>query len=49
MKHYKSVEFLSNFNVKPLCTNVKPAIEEFLATVLAPTTNAILTQRQVGW
>jgi len=24
MKHYKLVEFLSNLNVKPPCTNVKP-------------------------
>jgi len=35
MKHYKSVEFLSNFqNVKPSCTNLDPSIEDFLATVL---------------
>jgi len=24
MKHYKLVEFLSNLNAKPSCTNVKP-------------------------
>jgi len=35
MKQYELVEFLSNFNVKPPCTNVKPPIDDFLATVLA--------------
>jgi len=41
MKHYKLVEFLSNLNVKPPLherksprTNVKPLIDDFLATVL---------------
>jgi len=41
MKHYESVEFLSNLNVQPPCTNVKPPrtnvkppIDDFLATVL---------------
>jgi len=34
MKHYKSV-ILSNFqNIKSPCANVKPPIEDFLATVL---------------
>ena len=35
IKHYKSVEILSNFqNVKSPCANVIPPIEDFLATVL---------------
>ena len=35
MKHYKSVEILSNFlNVKSTCANVEPPIESFLATIL---------------
>jgi len=34
MKHHELVEFLSNFqNVKPRC-NVKPLIEDLLATAL---------------
>ena len=33
MKHYKLVEFLSNLNVNPPCTNVKPSVDDFLATV----------------
>jgi len=44
MKHYKSVEFLLNLNVKPHCTNVKPPrtnpkppTHDFLATVLLGT------------
>ena len=44
LKPYKSVEFLSIFNVKPPCANVKPpaqaqspSIDDFLATVLLPT------------
>ena len=28
------MDFLPNFNVKPPCTNVKPPIDDFLATVL---------------
>jgi len=24
MKHYKSVEILTNFSINPHCTNVKP-------------------------
>jgi len=32
MKHYTSVEFLSNLNVKPPGTIVKPPIDDFLAT-----------------
>jgi len=42
LKHYKLVEFLSNLNVNPLCTNVQPPaqtwippIDDFLATVLS--------------
>jgi len=38
MKHYTSVEFLSNMNVKPPCTNVRPPIHDFLVTVLLVTT-----------
>ena len=34
MKHCKLVEFLSNLNVKAPRTNVKPPIDNFLATVL---------------
>jgi len=35
VKHYKSVEILSDFqNVKPIWANAKPPIEDFLATVL---------------
>jgi len=33
MKHYLSVEILSNFqNVKSSCANVKPPIENFMTT-----------------
>jgi len=40
MKHYKSVEILSNFqNVKNSCANVKPPSENFLATVLVWTSH----------
>jgi len=37
-KHYKLVEFLSNLNVKPPCTNIKPPylIDNFLATAMGP-------------
>jgi len=34
MKHYKLVDVLSNLNVKPTCTNVKPPRDDFLVTVL---------------
>jgi len=34
MEHYKLVEFLSNLDVKPLSANLKPPIDDFLATVL---------------
>ena len=34
IKHYKSVEFLSIFSVKPPRRKAKPPIENFLATVL---------------
>jgi len=34
MKHFKSVEFLSNFRMSsPPYTNVSPPIEDFLVTV----------------
>jgi len=35
MKHYKSAEILTNFqNIKSLSANVKPLVENFLATVV---------------
>jgi len=34
IKHYKLVEYFSSLNVKPHYTNVKPPIDDFLATVL---------------
>jgi len=33
MKHYQSVEFLSNFQCQPPCTQIKPLIEDCLVTV----------------
>jgi len=46
MKHYRLAEFLSNFNVKPPRTNVKPPIDDCLATVL---TTGVCRQKQLSF
>jgi len=55
MKHYKSVEILSIFSVKPPSTNPKapaktqsPPIENFLATVLPMTLLYVSQQANSG-
>jgi len=36
MKHYKYVKLLSNFRMWSPCTNARPPIEDFLATIPLP-------------
>jgi len=47
MKHYKFVEFLSNLNVKPPCTNVKPPYWRLSGDGSGSTAHAVSCEKRV--